>query len=152
MPKRDEYYRDDEYSPPDDDSLDLLGDDLLEVDPALDEPDGTGPVPGALNGGRPTRSPNGPPRLEVVQADVPPADDLPGLFARGKQQGFVTADEILQIQPEPEMHLEEVDELYAELLDLNIEVLDEQELPDPELGHPPEPGQPATIDLTSQLD
>ena len=153
MPEREEYYRDDEFRPTDDDSLDLLSDDLLEVDPALEDGDSTGPGSGgATNGSRPTRPTNGRPRLEVVEADLSPAEDLPGLFARGKQQGFVTAEEILQIQPEPEMHLDEVDELYAELLDLNIEVLDEQELPDPELVHPPEPGQPATIDLTSQLD
>ena len=136
MPKRDEYYQDEELSPPDD----------RFAGPAGRRSAGGGP--GAGRGGRgragPRRAERRPcplaeraaPAGSGGPADTHPADDLPGLFARGKQQGFVTADEILQIQPEPEMHLEEVDEIYAELLDLNIEVLDEQEWPDPELVHP----------------
>ncbi len=152
MPKRDEYYRDDEFSTPDD-PLDLLSEDLLERGAPLDEGADGEPVPGAVgSNGRTPRLLHTRSRLEALDPEGLHAEDLPGLFARGKQQGFVTAEEILQIQPEPEMHLEEVDELYAELLDLNIEVLDEQELPDPTLGHVAEPGQPATIDLSNQLD
>ena len=126
MPKREEYYQDDGAQPAGRQTLDLLGDDLLEVDPATGRGRTGASGPGALNGGACPLDRAAPARSGGPRAH--PADDLPGLFARGKQQGFVTAEEILQIQPEPEMHLEEVDELYAELLDLNIEVLDEQEV------------------------
>ena len=41
-------------------------------------------------------------------AAEPPAG-VSGLLERAKQQGFVTAAQILQVQPAPEMHIEEVD-------------------------------------------
>ncbi|HEX2916462.1 MAG TPA: RNA polymerase sigma factor RpoD [Chloroflexia bacterium] len=47
------------------------------------------------------------------------------LLARGKKQGFVTQDQILQAVPEPETHIEQVEDVYAELLELGIEVLEE---------------------------
>src|SRR4051812_42016602 len=121
MPKRDEYDRDEELITAEEDTLELLSDDLLEDDGA---PDDLAEVPflttiARANGTHRQAGPSA--ERESFSLDAGwengGPDDLPGLFARGKQQGFVTADEILQVQPEPEMHLEEVDELYAELLD-----------------------------------
>ena len=47
------------------------------------------------------------------------------LINRGKKQGYVTQDQILQVVPEPEINIQQVEEAYAELLELGIEVLEE---------------------------
>lgn len=47
------------------------------------------------------------------------------LLALGKKKGFVTQDQILQIVPEPETNIEQIEEVYASLLELGIEVLEE---------------------------
>ncbi len=76
------------------------------------------------------------------------------LLAQAQQQGFVTAAQILQVQPAPETHLAEVDEIYGELLDLNVEILDEEEWP-AAAGPDPEPHPvhgPAPLDLAGDTD
>ncbi len=86
---------------------DLLEPDTLEPDmPLLD--DEALPVSAELG-------------LEGV-ASVATMDDL---LIRGKKQGYVTQDQILQVVPEPEAHLEQIEDVYAELMELGIEVLDE---------------------------
>lgn len=50
------------------------------------------------------------------------------LVKRGKEQGFVTQDEILAIFPEVEKFINEVDDLYYKLLDEKIDVFDTTEL------------------------
>ena len=82
------------------------------------------------------------------------AGDVSALLERAQQQGFVTPDEILQVQPAPEMHIAEVDEIYAELLDLNVEILDEGEWGEPgePSREPPATPAPVMIDLTADLD
>lgn len=47
------------------------------------------------------------------------------LLALGKKKGFVTQDQILQIVPEPETNIEQIEEVYASLLELGVEVLEE---------------------------
>jgi RNA polymerase primary sigma factor len=47
------------------------------------------------------------------------------LLSRGKKQGYVTQDQILQVVPEPEAHLEQIEDVIAELMELEIEILDE---------------------------
>ncbi|WP_341469876.1 RNA polymerase sigma factor RpoD [Candidatus Chlorohelix allophototropha] len=54
-----------------------------------------------------------------------PVSNLSDLLARGKKQGYVTQDQILQAVPEPESHLEQIEDVYAELIELGIEILDD---------------------------
>jgi len=62
---------------------------------------------------------------ELALEVVPPVATMDDLLIRGKKQGYVTQDQILQVVPEPEAHLEQIEEVYAELMELGIEVLDE---------------------------
>lgn len=56
---------------------------------------------------------------------VQPLTSVEELLARGKKQGFVTHDQILQVVPEPEANIQQIEEVYAELLEQGIEVLEE---------------------------
>jgi len=53
--------------------------------------------------------------------------EIKNLINKGKEQGFVTQQEILGAVPELEEYVEAVDDLYAHLTDLGIEVLDAKE-------------------------
>lgn len=46
------------------------------------------------------------------------------LLKLGKDRGFVTQEEILQVFPKPEETLEEVDQFYIQLIDQNIDVFE----------------------------
>lgn len=59
-----------------------------------------------------------------LPADLP-VGAINDLLKRGKKQGYVTQDQILQVVPEPEINIEQIEDVYAELLDLGIEVLEE---------------------------
>jgi RNA polymerase primary sigma factor len=52
------------------------------------------------------------------------SESVKKLISRGKSAGYVTQDEILELYPEAEKHLEEIDELYDRLIDLNIDVFE----------------------------
>jgi RNA polymerase primary sigma factor len=78
--------------------------------------------------------------------------DVAEFLERARQQGYVTTDQILQVQPAPETHIAEVDEIYAELLDLNVEIVDEAEWPPVPPTESPGPGSPIMVDLTADLD
>lgn len=54
------------------------------------------------------------------------ATKIKELVRKGKHQGYVTIDEILEKFPEVEGNLEELDRLYATLLDEGVEVMDTQ--------------------------
>ena len=54
--------------------------------------------------------------------------EIKKLVKRGKEQGFVTQDEILLIFPNPEYAINEVDDLYHKLLDEGIDVFDTTEI------------------------
>src|SRR3990172_2290222 len=54
--------------------------------------------------------------------------EIKKLIKRGKEQGFVTQDEILTIFPAPEKSINEIDELYHKLLDEGIDVFDTTEI------------------------
>ena len=47
------------------------------------------------------------------------------LIAKGKNQGFLLSDEIIAAFPDPEEHLERLDEFYSSLVAEGIEVLDQ---------------------------
>jgi len=71
----------------------------------------------------------------LAKKAAPVVDDTPSpyspevdrLIAKGKEQGFVTQQEIAGILPEAEENLEELDELYAALLDQGVEITDQKE-------------------------
>ncbi len=50
--------------------------------------------------------------------------DIKKLLKLGKERGFVTQEEILQVFPKPEEVLEEVDDLYIKLIDEEIDVFE----------------------------
>jgi RNA polymerase primary sigma factor len=52
---------------------------------------------------------------------------IQNLIERAKSQGGITLDEILEVYPDLEYHLDEVDELYTSLQELGIPVLDGEE-------------------------
>jgi RNA polymerase primary sigma factor len=49
---------------------------------------------------------------------------LDDLLAKGRDEGFITHDQILQAMPQPEMHPAEIEELYAAAEESGVEVLD----------------------------
>ncbi len=51
------------------------------------------------------------------------------LIARGREEGFITHDQILKAIPEPEAQMGAVEELYAAAEEAGVEVLDEQNQP-----------------------
>ena len=57
-----------------------------------------------------------------------PGVDIEALIARGREQGFITQAEILIAVGDPEENVEELDEVYAALLESNIEIADQKEL------------------------
>jgi len=52
-----------------------------------------------------------------------------GLLARGREDGFITHDQILQAIPQPEAHPVEIEELYAAAEESGVEVFDAQNNP-----------------------
>jgi RNA polymerase primary sigma factor len=70
------------------------------------------------------------------------------LIARGREEGFITHDQILKAIPEPEAQMGAVEELYAAAEEAGVEVLDEQNQPtligEPDEAEPaPAAGTPA---------
>jgi len=60
------------------------------------------------------------------------------LLARGKEQGFVTEQDILAAVPEPEDHIEEVDDVFSALYGMGIKILpSEEEAVEEEEGEKP---------------
>ena len=51
--------------------------------------------------------------------------DISTLLKKGKKQGFVTQEEILAIFPDAEDRVEELDELYDQLINKEIDVYNE---------------------------
>jgi RNA polymerase primary sigma factor len=49
---------------------------------------------------------------------------LESLLAKGRDEGFITHDQILQAMPQPEAHPDEIEELYAAAEESGVEVLD----------------------------
>ncbi len=66
---------------------------------------------------------------------------LTSLISKGKDQGYILSDEIIAYLPNPEDHVESLDDLYAWLLSEGIEVLDQppsRQLAKPREAPPPE--------------
>lgn len=64
--------------------------------------------------------------VEIKDVDV--KTETRKLLKRGREQGFVTQEEILKIFPQPEKVILEVDDLYLKLLSEGIDVFDTTEL------------------------
>ncbi len=64
------------------------------------------------------------------------------LIARGREEGFITHDQILEVIPAPEAHMGAVEELYAAAEEAGVEVLDAQNQPTL-IGEPDEVEAPA---------
>ena len=58
------------------------------------------------------------------------------LIKRGKEQGFITQEEILTIFPDPENHINEIDDLYYKFLDEGIDVFDTTEVDTADITKP----------------
>ena len=54
---------------------------------------------------------------------------ISGLITRGREEGFLTHDQILEALPQPEAQMAQVEELYAAAAEAGIEVLDDQNQP-----------------------
>ncbi len=54
---------------------------------------------------------------------------LSKLLEQGRTDGFITQDQILEVMPQPESHLGEIEELYARAADQGVEVLDADNQP-----------------------
>ena len=54
---------------------------------------------------------------------------ISGLITRGREEGFLTHDQILEAVPQPEANMSQVEELYAAAEEAGIEVLDDQNQP-----------------------
>ncbi len=54
---------------------------------------------------------------------------LVDLLAKGRDEGSITHDQILQAMPQPEMHPDEIEELYAAAEESGVEVLDAENNP-----------------------
>lgn len=65
---------------------------------------------------------------KIVVKEVDVKLETRKLLKRGREQGFVTQEEILKIFPEPEKVIGEVDDLYLKLLTEGIDVFDTTEL------------------------
>jgi RNA polymerase primary sigma factor len=78
----------------------------------------------------------------VAEATEAPAAEVPAeagngkisagfskLLEQGRTEGFITQDQILEVMPQPEAHLGEIEELYARAADAGVEVLDAENQP-----------------------
>jgi RNA polymerase primary sigma factor len=54
---------------------------------------------------------------------------IEGLLKKGREEGFITQDQILEAIPQPEENLGQVEELYAAAEEAGVEVLDAQNQP-----------------------
>jgi len=72
---------------------------------------------------------------------------ISGLITRGREEGFLTHDQILEAVPQPEANMGQVEELYAAAEEAGIEVLDDQNQPtligEPDEEDTEEPAAPA---------
>src|SRR5205085_390274 len=58
---------------------------------------------------------------------APTPVDIDALVARGREQGFITQQEILAAVGDAEDNVEELDEIYAALLENGVEITDQRE-------------------------
>jgi RNA polymerase primary sigma factor len=64
---------------------------------------------------------------EAIERTSGYSPEVERLIAKGKEQGYVTQQEIAGVLPEAEENVEELDELYAALLDQGVEITDQKD-------------------------
>lgn len=64
---------------------------------------------------------------EAIERTGGYSPEVERLIAKGKEQGYVTQQEIASVLPEAEENLEELDELYAALLEQGVEITDQKD-------------------------
>ena len=57
------------------------------------------------------------------------SDAVTALLARGREEGFITQDQILEVLPQPESQMAALEELYAAAEEAGVEVLDAENQP-----------------------
>ena len=80
---------------------------------------------------------------DVSLAEERPILDVQDLVLAGQERGYVTSDEIMALVEEYDLSTDAIEDLYAQLFDLNIEVYDQSLLVQEHLDH----GEPA-LDLS----
>jgi RNA polymerase primary sigma factor len=79
--------------------------------------------------------------------------EIAGLIKKGKEQGFVSQEEILAAVPDVEENIEKLDEIYATLLEQGVEVTDNREkMIWGEEGEEDTPDPAETADLSDLAD
>jgi len=68
------------------------------------------------------------PEKSPVEKKIDTKAEIRKLIKRGRDQGFVTQDEILAIFPMPETAIDQVDDLYFKLIEEKIDVFDTTEI------------------------
>jgi RNA polymerase primary sigma factor len=72
---------------------------------------------------------------------------IEGLLDKGREEGFITHDQILEVVPQPEQNLGQIEELYAAAEEAGVEVLDADNNPtliaEPEEAEAAEQGKPS---------
>jgi RNA polymerase primary sigma factor len=74
---------------------------------------------------------------------------IESLIARGKEQGFVTPEDILEFYPELEEHLDALEDVYVAVYDAGLEILSADEAPTMAAIAPEVPAEP---EETSEID
>ncbi len=88
-----------------------------------------------------------PEELQLREEEPTLAEDL---IAKGKEQGYLTQDDILSRFPEAESNLEQLEELYIVLFDEGIAVLEHKSDSHEEVEEPePTPAQKEDLDLNA---
>jgi RNA polymerase primary sigma factor len=66
------------------------------------------------------------PSRKAATNGAQPADNrlIEGLLDKGRSEGFITHDQILEVVPQPEANLGQIEELYAKAEEAGVEVLD----------------------------
>lgn len=66
-------------------------------------------------------------QTEKIEPVIDVKAEIRKLLKRGREQGFIAQDEVLNIFPQPENHIGEIDELYHKCLEEGIDVFDTTE-------------------------
>ncbi len=95
------------------------------------------------------------PKNGTAQTDLQfssPQETLAHLLKLGREKGFVSYDEVLQVMPEAENDVEQLDDIFASLLDQGISVGQaKEEVPSEEKKDPAESAEEDEFDL-SQIE
>jgi RNA polymerase primary sigma factor len=84
---------------------------------------------GAKASARPARAAKGSPNGDGSGKDGAQSAVVADLLTRGREEGFITHDQILEAMPEPEAQMGALEELYAAAEEAGVEILDASNQP-----------------------